>query len=426
MNRNNVRTMSFERERGAALITVLMISTLLLATGGALVLVTGLSTRTAIDATAEMQAYYSAETGLQETLNVLRGNVNPQNSMPANTTIDFRKAITLTSSNLSGDARPSCLASGLDSTCRLSGWLNYSYTSSGSSSADRVALTANYSPLTGLAYRVEISDPDNTPVTSTPLRLLVRVIGYGPKGAEKHLELVVKRTNVNYHPPAMLMMRGADNGNAAVNFSSGDSAAKSYTGHDTSSTDIVPTFGATSNGDMNIEISQATKNTVADPIAATIGLSSLPDFLQTSDQARAFLADEKAAAIGQGRYFTSYSGYSGTTTSPEFTFVDGDCNLDGGGGLLIVTGKLIMNGNPSFNGLILVLGQGDVERDGGGNGDILGAMAVARFNQNGNGPFLAPTFNTNGGGNSDMKYDSNAVRQANNVAGLRVLGVHEY
>ena len=126
MNRNNLRTISFERERGAALITVLMISTLLLATGGALVLVTGLSTRTAIDATAEMQAYYSAETGLQETLNVLRGNVNPQNSMPANTTIDFRKAITLTSSNLSGDARPSCLASGLNSACRLSGWLNRS------------------------------------------------------------------------------------------------------------------------------------------------------------------------------------------------------------------------------------------------------------------------------------------------------------
>src|SRR2546423_1532947 len=400
MNRNNLRTISFERERGAALITVLMISTLLLATGGALVLVTGLSTRTAIDATAEMQAYYSAETGLQDTLNVLRGNVNPQASMLANTTIDFRKAITLTSSNVPGDARPSCLAASLNSTCRLSGWLNYNYTSSGNSYADRVALTANYSPLTGLAYSVAISDPDNTPITTTPLRLLVRVIGYGPKGAEKHLELVVKRTNVNYRAPAMLMMRGADGG-APLNFNSGDSAAKSYTGHDNASTDIVPTFGATSNGDTNIEISEANKNTVADPIAANIGMSSLPDFLQTSEQARAFLADEKAAAIGQGRYFTSYSGYSGTPTSPEFTFVDGDCNLDGGSGLLIVTGKLIMNGNPSFNGLILVLGAGDVERDGGGNGDILGAMAVARFHPNGNGPFLAPPFNTHGGGGTD-------------------------
>ena len=57
---------------------------------------------------------------------------------------------------------------------------------------------------------------------------------------------------------------------------------------------------------------------------------------------------------------------------------------------------------------------------------IYGAMAVARFNQNGNGPFLAPTFNTSGGGNSTMQFDSDAVRKALNVAGPTVLGVHEY
>ena len=106
--------------------------------------------------------------------------------------------------------------------------------------------------------------------------------------------------------------------------------------------------------------------------------------------------------------------------------MDGDCNLDGGAGLLVVTGNLEMNGNPSFSGLILVLGEGSVNRDGGGNGNIYGAMAVARFNQNGNGPFLAPTFNTSGGGNSTMQFDSDAVRKALNVAGPTVLGVHEY
>ena len=41
-----------------------------------------------------------------------------------------------------------------------------------------------------------------------------------------------------------------------------------------------------------------------------------------------------------------------------------------GAGLLIVTGKLLMKGNPSFKGLILVMGEGYVERDGGGNGNI--------------------------------------------------------
>ncbi|HSP62247.1 MAG TPA: hypothetical protein VLQ90_04625 [Pyrinomonadaceae bacterium] len=42
------------------------------------------------------------------------------------------------------------------------------------------------------------------------------------------------------------------------------------------------------------------------------------------------------------------------------------------------------------------------------------------------GPFLAPSFNTSGGGNSAVQYDSNAVRQALNVSGPRVRGVHEY
>ena len=112
------------QERGAALITVLLVSTLLLATGGALVLVTGLSTRTTIDETAEMQAYYSAETGLQDTMNVLRGNVNPLGAMPNNTQISFRNAITRATANIPGDNGPTCFVSSPTSICRLSGWLN--------------------------------------------------------------------------------------------------------------------------------------------------------------------------------------------------------------------------------------------------------------------------------------------------------------
>src|SRR5262245_57176372 len=191
-----------KHQRGAALITVLMLSTLLLATGGALVLVTSLSTRTTIDATAEMQAYYSAEAGVQDTLNVLRGNVNPGAGMPANSKIDFLKAVTPTQSNRSSDT------SGLR---HLSGWLNYNVNDAGGN-PDRVAVTcagcpSTYSPLLGLAYRVLVSDPDaaTTPAGVEPTRLLLQVVGYGPKGAEKHLELIVKRSNFDYKAPAMLM-----------------------------------------------------------------------------------------------------------------------------------------------------------------------------------------------------------------------------
>lgn len=404
-----------KRERGAALITVLMMSTLMLATGGALLLVTGLSTRTTIDATSEMQAYYSAEAGLQDTLNVLRGNVNSVSGMPANSKIDFLKAVTPSQSNRNSDN------SGLR---HLSGWLNYNVNDA-SGNPDRVALTQNYSPLNGLAYNVLVSDPDSSAAGVEPSRLLLRVRGFGPKGAEKRLELIVKRTNFDYAPPAMLMIRGADDCSPA-NFTAGDSASKDYTGHDNTPTGtILPAFGATCGGDRTIELNADTKDTVEDPKAENIAISSLPEYLQTADNARAFLDDQQASATNEGRYFTSFSGYSGTSANPVFTFVDGDCNLDGGAGLLIVTGRLTLNGNPNFDGLILVMGEGIVNRQGAGNGEYLGAMAVARFNRT-NGPFLAPSFLTDGAGTSSMQYDSNALRRALNTSGPRVMGIHEF
>src|SRR5215813_6381557 len=176
-------------ERGAALITVLLIATLLLAAGGALVLVTTTANMTAIDSTAEMQAYYAAEAGLQSSLSVLRGNVAPDASMPAGTQISFRNAVTPATSNLATDTA---------ATPRLSAWLGYNYTPTGATNPDRVSMTPSYAPTTGLAYSVQVSDPDNIPVANgEPNRLLFRVTGYGPKGAVKNLELIVSRSNFN-------------------------------------------------------------------------------------------------------------------------------------------------------------------------------------------------------------------------------------
>ena len=407
-----------QSERGAALLTVLLISVLLFATSGALILTTALATRTAVDSTSELQAYYSAEAGLEKSLSVLRGQIAPNGALPGGAKINFRDAVTAGTSNLPTDTT---------GAPRLSGWLNYNYTPAGASNPDRVALTSSYVPINGMAYSVLVSDPDNTPVASgEPVRLLLQVVGYGPKGALKQMELIVNRTNFDFDPPATILMRGADDG-TPVTFTTGDSAVKEYSGHDHSPTGrVLPTFGATVGGDMTIEINASNKNTVADPIAATISNSSLPPWLRSANQARAFLADQKANAISQNRYFTTFSGSSGTSSAPAFTFVDGDCNLDGGAGLLIVTGTLTMNGNPSFDGLILVLGAGNVIRDGGGNGNIYGSMTVAHFDPVNSGPFLSPTFNTNGGGNSTMQYDSDAVRKALNIGGPRVWGVREY
>jgi hypothetical protein len=97
-----------------------------------------------------------------------------------------------------------------------------------------------------------------------------------------------------------------------------------------------------------------------------------------------------------------------------------------GCGLLIVTGPLITHGQTDFEGLILVLGNGTFNRDGNGNGHIDGGIIVANFDPNGTGGFGNPVFSVNGGGNSDVRYNSDAIRKAFDSAGVFVAGIHEY
>ncbi|HEX7174013.1 MAG TPA: pilus assembly PilX N-terminal domain-containing protein [Pyrinomonadaceae bacterium] len=142
-------------ERGAALVMTLLISTLLLAAGGSLIFSTMMSATGAIDSTPEQQAYYAAESGLQGALNVLRGNVAASPALSAGQTMTFTRALSLADSNdtLGGDT---------SADSRLSRWLQYNYpTNAGLAARDRIVLgnAATYSPLTGMAYSVVITDP---------------------------------------------------------------------------------------------------------------------------------------------------------------------------------------------------------------------------------------------------------------------------
>src|SRR5258707_8459738 len=84
-----------KNERGAALIMSLLVSTALLVAGGALIQITSMSASNAIDSTAEAQAYYGAEAGLQAALNALRGNAaHTASALPSGmNTINFRNAV---------------------------------------------------------------------------------------------------------------------------------------------------------------------------------------------------------------------------------------------------------------------------------------------------------------------------------------------
>lgn len=559
------RTQSRPNERGAALVSVLLISLLLLSAGGALILTTAMSATNSIDSTTESQAYYAAQAGLQATLNVLRGNVAPNPlidfsspSASANK-ISFRNAVNPSTSNASGDTNGP----------RLSRWLNYD-----SSYTDRVVLTSPYSPLNGLAYNASISDPDNSaqvtyytqgafdnnspsnspsknygngntkvtvafngqpstaintsgsstlgsfvisnpgsqpytiptgeifkltivqtspwlatatislslsgtissssgnlviafPVTNPantdnlqgtyftrtasvfnlplgstsvpvsitapePVRLIVKVTGFGPRAALKQLQMLVSRFAFDYTPKAAITLRSADAGSPSMNFAVGSSAQYSYTGNDNAGGSNLPGFAVTDALDYTTATTQVPSNNTqvtGNPPIQQIPTTGLSSFLQSADSARALINQLRATAQNQGRYFTTASppsDFGASAPNGLFTFVDGDVDLppQGGAGLLVVTGTLTMNGGSAFNGVILVLGTGQLIRNGGGNGNTLGSIVVASFGSTGG--FLAPTFNSNGSGTSNVSFDSDWTRKALTDAGPRVLGVSEY
>ena len=109
----------------------------------------------------------------------------------------------------------------------------------------------------------------------------------------------------------------------------------------------------------------------------------------------------------------SPAGPVGTNANPQITYVNGDFNFgnSSGAGVMVVTGTLSFSGNATFNGLILVIGQGAMVESGGGNGGFNGSVFLAKT-QSSTSPYpeLAtlgtPTIAWNGGGNSFIQYNS--------------------
>lgn len=122
------------------------------------------------------------------------------------------------------------------------------------------------------------------------------------------------------------------------------------------------------------------------------------------------------------------------TTTSSITVVNGNLTLSGnpnGSGILVVTNTLTMQGDFTWNGLVLIIGQGQVVHNGGGNQVINGAMYVAQTRDaSGNlmtslGP---PNWTWNGGGGNSLLYDHcladnllNRYPPAKNTSPLQVL-----
>ena len=410
-------------ERGAALITTILLATLLLAAGGTLILTSAVTGTNAVDATAEMQAYYAAEAGVAQVVNVLRGNVS---SSPTGTLATFRNVVstpalwTATSGSLVN------VASDGSTTFQVTSILD----PDDQNGATRAA-NANYKPS----------------------RLRFQIAGFGPKKSRKNMEVVVERYTANYAVTATITMPNGTGTN--LNVSLGSSNPTAYSGLDTagnpqagiaafavSSLDSTPMQNVINGCQPDGTFCNGSAPNVTPSTPQVLDPSNTPNFLSSVSSARSFLdgADGiKALAMSQGRYFTngtdainSSLGLGAAYPQGAMTFIDGDFTLGPGNptgqGTLIVTGTLTLNGNFQWNGVIMVLGGGTVLRSGGGHGDIFGALFVAKFARTGSSTdvFQPPTFDTSGGGSANIEYNSDTVDMAKNTGGHSVVGVREY
>jgi hypothetical protein len=293
-----------------------------------------------------------------------------------------------------------------------------------------------------------------------PERLIVTSTGYGPRGARKVLMMEVYRYLYNISPPSPLVFRGSDTAGDITTFDLGSSNAKYYSGKDAANIQAQqPTIAISRQDWSSIYTGMGKGATIADPKISILDLDSIlpwpasltpvpsstpvapqpampppaqtPDFLQTADAARAFLNDLQTAAQNSTRYYTAFDGYADAgndllnVNNPALTFVDGDCTLSGGSGLLVVTGTLTLKGTNDFRGLILVMGNGRVVRSGSGSANVLGAWIIAKFPRTGTGGFTAPYFDVSGGGTGSFLFDTKAIDEALRVLGMRVIGVAE-
>ena len=286
--------------------------------------------------------------------------------------------------------------------------------------------------------------------TYKPDRLTIRVLGLGPQDSRKNMEVVVNRYTLNYPVKATVTI---PNGSGdPIAFALGGGNVTSTLGEDLSGSGATIAAFAVSNGDYNTtnnvidgclpdgsNCGNGPNVTPPDPLVLANG--NTPSFLQSVATAREFLYGTEGmmnAAINQGRYFAteaaakaSAAGVGASNPDGVLTFVDGDFTLGPGSpsgqGTLIVTGKLTLDGNFNWNGVIMVLGKG-VYRTGGGHGDIYGAVFVAKFDKTGTDAdaFQAPIFDTSGGGTANIQYSSGAVDMAKSVGGHSVGGVREY
>lgn len=454
MTRNRERKMSQQQDhhaargghlgaqRGSAFIMAIVILSLLVTAGVALLFLADSDTRMNQANVRDKRTFYIAEAGLEDARERLRAaaaasaspltfNYELVNAAGPDGVINFNAAT---------------LAATYDASGNVTGFTGYG--------DDRPLSNPNPTSFGGALYAAFLTNDvldGETNQTDTNQRAMITSIGAGPNRAIKVVQAVVEKLTVPT-PPAMITLIGPPATSPATIYDDGSSASKKMTGNDCagaagftgvpgSHVPVVGTFGAAATAQAQASANSGVytsgvetgSTTVHDVTGTASGLWQDCSYLHDLAQSIRQSADKvcTSASPCNGSYWTS-------TTNNSVTFVDGDLNLTAGKGLIWVTGTMSVGGNNSFEGMILVIGTGQLTRTGGGSGHSYGAIVVADIAgpdgifgnvddcTGGAAGFQPPSYTISGAGNHDHVYCSQAINVSMGRLPARVTQFRQY
>lgn len=384
-----------KNQKGIALVTVILMLLAFTVLGVIAVNVTNVGSLITRNTKTSKQAFYLAEAGIERARELLRTRMAGGNTLSAElNSIKGANGVLADSSNASN------LLSADD--------LPYVDTTSLGSGSFKVYLTND-------------SVDGVTSITDTNNIVTLTSFGSGPDNSQAIIQITVQRSPIPALPGAISMPGphvSFDGGNSTSSTIAGDAthpavAVNSIAGR----SEVVAGIPSNRLGEytgMGYASGSPPTPSVVDPGGNSWDVwGNLPKLQGLYNDLKG-MADFSSPS-DQG--FTL-----GTSADPKVVVIDGDytvLNGTSGAGILLVTGNLTLQGTITYDGMLLVLGKGDITRSGGGTGTISGGIFVANIagpdgniNTTADNTWGTPSWNTSGGGTSDVDY----IYASNNTA----------
>ncbi|MCZ6550834.1 MAG: PilX N-terminal domain-containing pilus assembly protein [candidate division NC10 bacterium] len=274
------------------------------------------------------------------------------------------------------------------------------------------------------AYQAVTADPD--PQDDTDSRVWITALGTY-RDSTRTVRALVEVTTLLSPPAAIDSLDGSDSGDPTEFDFSGN--AFQVTGYDTPPPQTAGTCGtaaaikpgiavesAPGLTELDSEIASNQENNIAGAGGdKSIAMEPFPTLAQLQALKAALI--QQATVIWSGS--TNISSDVGSPTSPVIAYADDHLDLQGNGdgyGILVVERRLRIRGTYKWEGLILLVGQGEFEIEG--TAEVYGAVLAANTGSySGNSGETRVTVK----GNATVAYSSQALCRASTVMPTTIL-----